>query len=427
MYSKETKLLGLPQWEPKDHPDFLTDINGAFQKIDNQLQKTDGLTVKAFNTLKDKVEENTANISNLHSETEGLATRATKAEGDISDIKIALSNFDNTVNELDDRLNAEVQERQKEDAAIKVELESLEARVETNEDSLVTQSEAIMNLQTEQERIGVEQESQHTEIVNLQGDVNTLREAQETTAATVAGAVIDINDLTTKVEKVQDDVTQLTQGMGELSLNMMKKTSELEKKQEEHDTKFNEYGEAFTFLANKVTDDLTPKVTELDERVTALEESGGSGFTYPEMYSNAYVPIDVYTETGTMIQSSVASCRLCRMYISDKVGMFSLEGEFDTSFKVPTNFPTNSQKMQLRIPVASHIANFYSGAISSKRRSIMPLKLLISDNLDIDSYTALDSGGLYNMIVIKKKNAYLTPGETLPFKYHAQVWYTITE
>lgn len=37
MYSNETPTLKLPQYTVDDHPDFLTDINRAFIKIDNAV------------------------------------------------------------------------------------------------------------------------------------------------------------------------------------------------------------------------------------------------------------------------------------------------------------------------------------------------------------------------------------------------------
>lgn len=37
MYSKSTENLKLPQWEATDHPAFLTDMNQAFDKIDNAV------------------------------------------------------------------------------------------------------------------------------------------------------------------------------------------------------------------------------------------------------------------------------------------------------------------------------------------------------------------------------------------------------
>lgn len=37
MYSLETPNLRLPQFQPNDHPDFLTDFNNAFEKLDKAV------------------------------------------------------------------------------------------------------------------------------------------------------------------------------------------------------------------------------------------------------------------------------------------------------------------------------------------------------------------------------------------------------
>lgn len=41
MFSGEpTAVLKLPQYQPKDHPDFLTDFNEAFKRIDDWAANT---------------------------------------------------------------------------------------------------------------------------------------------------------------------------------------------------------------------------------------------------------------------------------------------------------------------------------------------------------------------------------------------------
>ena len=67
MFTKQTPTLGLPQWQPNDHPDFLTDINEAFMKLDenaesdsNQQTQIDELTeqiVQLTNTVKELEEK----------------------------------------------------------------------------------------------------------------------------------------------------------------------------------------------------------------------------------------------------------------------------------------------------------------------------------------------------------------------------------
>lgn len=39
MSSNKTEHYGFPQFLPNDHPDFLTDFNEAFKKIDEELYK----------------------------------------------------------------------------------------------------------------------------------------------------------------------------------------------------------------------------------------------------------------------------------------------------------------------------------------------------------------------------------------------------
>ena len=52
MFSGEkTPQLGLPQYNPNDHPDFLTDINKAFMEIDTFASKS----VKKVNELSRRV------------------------------------------------------------------------------------------------------------------------------------------------------------------------------------------------------------------------------------------------------------------------------------------------------------------------------------------------------------------------------------
>lgn len=46
MTSRKTQNLELPQWELNDHPDFLTEMNEAYRKIDG-----------AITSLQEEVEE----------------------------------------------------------------------------------------------------------------------------------------------------------------------------------------------------------------------------------------------------------------------------------------------------------------------------------------------------------------------------------
>ena len=71
MYSKKTPNLGLPQWGMKDHPDFLTDINEAFETIDSKVGTVPGTISKVvaqLDTLTDAYQSLREDTTELQSE-----------------------------------------------------------------------------------------------------------------------------------------------------------------------------------------------------------------------------------------------------------------------------------------------------------------------------------------------------------------------
>lgn len=227
MFNKQTKLLGLPQWEPKDHPDFLTDMNDAYSKIDNRFQKLDGLTAEAFSTLSQQVEENTANINILHDETEGLSKRVTAIDNKLEEHDEKLESVTDNVSELVRQLALETQERQKEDSALKVELDSLEARVETNEDSIVTISEQVKLLQNEQELLQDDNANLHTELVNVQGDINDLRDGLSDQSNSIADLQAKDKELEEKIAGL-GDVSELEDAVNDLQSSVNNNINNIE-------------------------------------------------------------------------------------------------------------------------------------------------------------------------------------------------------
>ena len=51
MYSKKTEKYGFPQYLPYDHPDFLTDFNSFFERLDVQLSSM----ANEIETLKQRI------------------------------------------------------------------------------------------------------------------------------------------------------------------------------------------------------------------------------------------------------------------------------------------------------------------------------------------------------------------------------------
>lgn len=83
MFGKSTENLGLPQWQPKDHPDFLTDINNAFKDIDSAY----GTTSTSLDLVKKQIEEVTE-TNNSHD------TLLNEHTEEISNIKDSINGLD---------------------------------------------------------------------------------------------------------------------------------------------------------------------------------------------------------------------------------------------------------------------------------------------------------------------------------------------
>lgn len=89
MFAKATENLKLPQWQPKDHPDFLTDMNKAFRDIDSAYSKT----THSLDIITESVEEITETNKN-QSELLGQHTK------EISELKEDLEELDTEVGKI---------------------------------------------------------------------------------------------------------------------------------------------------------------------------------------------------------------------------------------------------------------------------------------------------------------------------------------
>lgn len=68
MCSGTTNNLGLPHYEASDHPDFLSEINDAFKKLDEvifDLQKREAAHVLEIENLTDEVGQLKKSIAEL--------------------------------------------------------------------------------------------------------------------------------------------------------------------------------------------------------------------------------------------------------------------------------------------------------------------------------------------------------------------------
>lgn len=83
MFKKGTENFNLPQWDFDEHPDFLDDINPAFNVIDQNLNmaKADGAdAVQRLNVLTPIVEGLTEDVTHAKHDITDLQTRITNVE-----------------------------------------------------------------------------------------------------------------------------------------------------------------------------------------------------------------------------------------------------------------------------------------------------------------------------------------------------------
>lgn len=103
MFAKATENLGLPQWQPKDHPDFLTDMNKAFRDIDSAYGETthslDEIT-ESFTEITE-TNNNQSELLGQHTEIiENLQNTVDDQNNDINDLKEAVNDITEEISNL---------------------------------------------------------------------------------------------------------------------------------------------------------------------------------------------------------------------------------------------------------------------------------------------------------------------------------------
>lgn len=111
-YSANTGKLGLPQWVKgtKDHPDFLTDMNQAFEKIDRFAERTDntvdGLPEQVdelaalVESMQEDVGEHTTELASLGVRVGILESKQNTTETSIENINERLGTALDSINAL---------------------------------------------------------------------------------------------------------------------------------------------------------------------------------------------------------------------------------------------------------------------------------------------------------------------------------------
>ena len=177
MYSKETPNLKLPQWQPLDHPDFLTDFNESFKKLDElgqvipdnekQQEQIDNLTqqivdlTEVIKELEDRIDNMSdvevilqmkEDIDRLKAEVTALTEKNATQDTSIGEITAHLTIIDSDISAIKQRLDDYKETIDSNTAAISqnsqsiTELENSLATLQTTVTNILTRLSAVEQL-----------------------------------------------------------------------------------------------------------------------------------------------------------------------------------------------------------------------------------------------------------------------------------------
>ncbi len=298
MFSSETPNYGLPKYAPLDHPDFLTDFNNAFKKIDEALfdNKTQGLDVKEevdaiavrlddveqlANTLQARVNELVSLEDNetfiaLKTQVEGLATEVSTAKKVIGNNKSTITATRNALDAVSLRVDA-----------VETKVADLQHEMTEHDNTFTAINSALEQLRSSTGRIDTK-----LLIVETQSDKN----AQDiiATRQEVAEYHGNVTTLESEVSTLRTQVTSNTGRVTQVEKNIVKNNTTT--------------GSLKTEVESlKVSDTaLNNRVTTMDDRLVALEQgSGGSGETVTNEALNAVLNRVSNLESTTTAQQAL--------------------------------------------------------------------------------------------------------------------------
>lgn len=247
MYSKETDVLKLPQWQPKDHPDFLTDMNEAYRKIDKgyadnlyshqQLEEQVSALSVDFVTVKEQVADLKEKVDKLVDLEDNpvfieLKERVDKAESDIIELQKkdvthddAIEVINNTLNSIERQLDTieehlenhdtEFQKHDEMIRDIKIDIAHLQDDIVDLRKHVAECETSVAEMETKVGHIEAEQIRQTEQISNLTekvdgavSDVNGLKDQVGFNTDKISAVETEIGDLKISYEEVQDQANK---------------------------------------------------------------------------------------------------------------------------------------------------------------------------------------------------------------------------
>lgn len=309
MYSKSTKFLELPQWIPTDHPDFLTDMNTAMKKLDEQAEKTDHdhsdlreqvdalsidmVTVKEqVDALQEKV-DNLVNLEDnpvfialkehvdaLQNTVDGIVQTDNRQDLDIQQLQSAITRIDETIGIIENHLqqhDSHFDIHDKELSDIKATILHIENDVDDLRTHVAHMEESVAQMETEVGHIKGEQITQNDRL-------DTLEAGKSEQDDKIVAIEERVGEQDTKISTIEQKVTDATTTA----------ESALEKATNAETTANGASAE--TEVLTQALTDMNGRVDGIDERVTINTTSIGN---LNQMYEDLDGRMDTLEQSDT--------------------------------------------------------------------------------------------------------------------------------
>lgn len=268
-YVNTTEKLKLPQWRwTQDHPDFVPDINDAFEAIDKFARESGG----DYDTLKQQVEALATNFVDIQEGFNKLSEKVDNLEDlennpEFQKVVTAVNELNTEIANLGESVTnntSDITELKTKVSVLESDASAIKSNIEAINTTLIDHGIRITNLETSSS-------AQAGDITGLTSRVSTAEtkiEANETAIDNVNTRVNTTNTkvaaVETSVEEAKSDITTVTARVGAL-----------EASQTTQDGKITAL-ETASESANSTIEQHTAKLTELEAEDTALNSRVGS-------------------------------------------------------------------------------------------------------------------------------------------------------
>lgn len=314
MFTKTTTNLGLPLWQPHDHPDFLTDLNQENKILDEEIGKnnqdfahlqetvdaisTNMTTIQEeFKVLQEKVDD----LQNIEDNptVKKLVSDMTQAQSDITALEDAVKTNTTNISLLTSRcsaLESDVNTLKTTVTGHNRDIANIQDAIGTLSDSVQNMSTSITALETRMTAVELTANKNKTDIeginssiTTITGDITNIKDKDSTQDGEIeaiktrvsnietgeSGTSADISKLQSDVSKLQTDVTTLTTTTETLTTNVDTNTSEIDNLKTAQSSTAGDLATLATRVSSNETSiiNLQTETSQLDTRVENIEDS----------------------------------------------------------------------------------------------------------------------------------------------------------